>query len=160
MSKQIMTSATASSDQTSGSGTAKVSSAQTIELEHRYSAHNYHPLPVVFSKALGAKVWDPEGTEYLDFLSACNVSFWLTASHFVDSAVNQGHCHPKIVQALVDQANTLTLSSRAFYNDVYGRYAKFVTEYFGYDMVLPMYVSALGKIDCQEYGCGSGRDGD
>src|ERR1700737_4318140 len=115
--------------------TPKVSSAQTMELEHIYSAHNYHPLPVVFARALGAKVWDPEGKEYLDFLSACTFTLVPAKS---DSAVNQGHCHPKIVQALVEQASKLTLSSRAFYNDMYGQYSKFVTEYFGYDMVLPM----------------------
>jgi ornithine--oxo-acid transaminase len=107
-----------------------------MELEHLYSAHNYHPLPVVFSRASGAKVWDPEGNEYLDFLSACIQSYREFTNS--DSAVNQGHCHPKIVGALIDQAQRLTLSSRAFYNDVYGQYAKFVTEYFGYEMVLPM----------------------
>jgi ornithine--oxo-acid transaminase len=90
---------------------------------------SYHPLPVVFSKAQGIWVWDPEGNKYMDFLSAY-------------SAVNQGHCHPKIVQALCDQAQKLTLSSRAFYNDVFGKYAKYVTEYFGYDMVLPMNTGA------------------
>ncbi|KAJ3096318.1 ornithine aminotransferase [Phlyctochytrium bullatum] len=100
-----------------------------MELEHTYGAHNYHPVPMVFSRAEGAYVWDPEGKRYLDFLSAY-------------SAVNQGHSHPRIVQALVDQAQKLTLSSRAFYNDVFGRYAKFVTEYFGYDMVLPMNTGA------------------
>ncbi|ORY08270.1 ornithine aminotransferase [Basidiobolus meristosporus CBS 931.73] len=102
---------------------------EIVSLENTYSAHNYHPLPVVFSKAKGALVWDPEGKKYYDFLSAY-------------SAVNQGHCHPKIVQALTDQAQTLCLSSRAFYNDVFGKYAKYVTEYFGYDMVLPMNTGA------------------
>lgn len=106
-----------------------VSSQQAIDYENEYSAHNYHPLPVVFSKAKGAHVWDPEGKEYLDFLSAY-------------SAVNQGHCHPKIVQALTDQASKLTLSSRAFHNDVFGQFAKYVTEYFNYDMVLPMNTGA------------------
>lgn len=106
-----------------------ISSKETIELEQKYSAHNYHPLPVVFHKASGAHVWDPEGKEYLDFLSAY-------------SAVNQGHCHPKIVKALVDQASTLTLSSRAFSNDVFAVFAKYVTEYFGYEMVLPMNTGA------------------
>jgi len=106
-----------------------ISSATAITYEEQYSAHNYHPLPVVFSKAKGAHVWDPEGNQYLDFLSAY-------------SAVNQGHCHPKIIQALVDQASKLTLSSRAFYNDVFGRFAKFITEYFGYEMVLPMNTGA------------------
>ncbi|MBQ5572051.1 MAG: ornithine--oxo-acid transaminase, partial [Bacteroidales bacterium] len=90
-----------------------------------YGAHNYHPLPVVFAKAKGAKVWDVEGKEYYDFLSAY-------------SAVNQGHCHPKIVKALTDQAQKLTLSSRAFYNDCLGEWEEYVTKYFGYDKVLPM----------------------
>lgn len=106
-----------------------ISSATAIQYEEQYSAHNYHPLPVVFAKAKGAHVWDPEGKDYLDFLSAY-------------SAVNQGHCHPKIVEALVEQANTLTLSSRAFYNDIFGQFAKFVTEFFGYEMVLPMNTGA------------------
>lgn len=105
------------------------SSEEAIHSEHTYAAHNYHPLPIVFARALGTKVWDPEGREYLDFLSAY-------------SAVNQGHCHPKIVQALVEQASTLTLSSRAFYNDVFPRFAEFVTKYFNFDMVLPMNTGA------------------
>ncbi|KXN69060.1 ornithine--oxo-acid transaminase [Conidiobolus coronatus NRRL 28638] len=100
-----------------------------IGLEHKYGAHNYHPLPVVFSRAQGVNVWDPEGRKYIDFLSAY-------------SAVNQGHCHPKIVESLVKQASTLTLSSRAFYNDMFGQYAKYITELFGYDMVLPMNTGA------------------
>ncbi|CAH2352506.1 ornithine aminotransferase [[Candida] railenensis] len=102
-----------------------VSSKTAVEYEQAYSAHNYHPLPVVFTKAQGAHVWDPEGKEYLDFLSAY-------------SAVNQGHCHPKIVGALVDQASKLTLCSRAFSSDVFGVFSKYVTEYFNYEMVLPM----------------------
>lgn len=106
-----------------------LSSKETVELEQEYSAHNYHPLPVVFHKALGAHVWDPEGKEYLDFLSAY-------------SAVNQGHCHPEIIAALVDQASKLTLSSRAFSNDVFSAFAKYVTEYFNYEMVLPMNTGA------------------
>ncbi|MCF0207306.1 MAG: ornithine--oxo-acid transaminase [Bacteroidales bacterium] len=101
------------------------SSQDYIELEAKYGAHNYHPLPVVFAKAKGAKVWDVEGKEYYDFLSAY-------------SAVNQGHCHPKIVKALTDQAQKLTLSSRAFYNDCLGEWEEYVTKYFGYDKVLPM----------------------
>ena len=105
--------------------TGKLSSAQLMELEEHYGAHNYHPLPVVLARGEGAKVWDVEGKEYFDFLSAY-------------SAVNQGHCHPAIVGALVDQAKTLTLTSRAFYNDQLGPYEKFITEYFGYDKVLPM----------------------
>lgn len=106
-----------------------LSSEQTVKLEEQYSAHNYHPLPVVFHRALGAHVWDPEGKEYLDFLSAY-------------SAVNQGHCHPDIVKALVEQAHTLTLSSRAFSNDAYAEFAQYVTQYFGYEMVLPMNTGA------------------
>lgn len=106
-----------------------LSSATSKQYEIQYSAHNYHPLPVVFQRAQGAHVWDPEGKEYLDFLSAY-------------SAVNQGHCHPKIIQALVDQASKLTLCSRAFSSDVFGEYAKFVTEYFNYEMVLPMNTGA------------------
>ncbi len=106
-----------------------VSSKQAMELEDKYGAHNYHPLPVVLSKGKGAKVWDAEGKEYFDFLSAY-------------SAVNQGHCHPKIVNALTEQAQKLTLTSRAFYNDVLGVYEKYITEYFGYDKVLPMNTGA------------------
>ncbi len=102
-----------------------MTSKLAMELENKYGAHNYHPLPVVLSKGEGAFVWDVEGKKYFDFLSAY-------------SAVNQGHCHPKIVDALVDQARTLTLTSRAFYNDQLGPYEKYVTEYFGYDKVLPM----------------------
>ncbi len=98
-------------------------------MEHRYGAHNYHPLPVVLCKGEGAFVWDVEGKRYFDFLSAY-------------SAVNQGHCHPKIVKALCDQAHTLTLTSRAFYNDCLGPYEKYITEYFGYDKVLPMNTGA------------------
>jgi ornithine--oxo-acid transaminase len=105
------------------------SSVEAINSEHTYAAHNYHPLPIVFARAKGTKVWDPEGREYLDFLSAY-------------SAVNQGHCHPKLVQALVEQASTLTLSSRAFYNDVFPRFAEFVTKFFNFDMVLPMNTGA------------------
>ncbi|KAG0303779.1 ornithine aminotransferase [Linnemannia gamsii] len=102
---------------------------EVMHLEHQYGAHNYHPLPVVFSKAQGIWVWDCEGNKYMDFLSAY-------------SATNQGHSHPKIVKALCDQAQKLCLSSRAFYNDVFGQYAKYVTEYFGFDKVLPMNTGA------------------
>jgi len=101
------------------------SSKQAIELEDKYGAHNYHPLGVVIAKAKGPYMWDVEGKKYYDFLSAY-------------SAVNQGHCHPKIVQAMIDQAQTLTLTSRAFYNDSLGPYEKYITELFGYDKVLPM----------------------
>ncbi|KAI0297870.1 ornithine-oxo-acid aminotransferase [Multifurca ochricompacta] len=106
-----------------------LSSADVIRLEHEFGAHNYHPLPVVFDRALGAKVWDPEGKEYIDMLSAY-------------SAVNQGHCHPRIVATLVQQAQRLTLSSRAFYNSVFGAFAEKVTKLFGYHMVLPMNTGA------------------
>lgn len=107
----------------------KITSQQAIELEDRYGAHNYHPLPIVLSKGEGARVWDAEGKEYYDFLSAY-------------SAVNQGHCHPKIVNAMKEQAEILTLTSRAFYNDVLGVFEKYITEYFGYDKVLPMNTGA------------------
>ena len=103
----------------------KLTSQEAIDLENKYGAHNYHPLPVVLSKGEGVYVWDAEGKRYYDFLSAY-------------SAVNQGHSHPKIVKALIDQASTLALTSRAFYNDVLGVYEKYVTDYFGYDKVLPM----------------------
>ena len=96
-----------------------------IHLEHKYSAHNYHPLPVVLSRGEGPYVWDVEGKRYLDFLSGY-------------SAVNQGHCHPRLVNALVEQASKLTLTSRAFHSDKLGVYAEFITQYFGYDKVLPM----------------------
>ncbi len=102
-----------------------ISSTEAMELENKYGAHNYHPLPIVIAKGEGAKVWDPEGNEYFDFLSAY-------------SAVNQGHCHPKIINALIEQAKTLTLTSRAFYSNNLGEYEKFITEFFGFDMVLPM----------------------
>lgn len=104
-------------------------SAQAIELEDKYGAHNYLPLPVVIAKGEGAYVWDVEGKKYYDFLSAY-------------SAVNQGHCHPKIIDALIDQAKTCTLTSRAFYNDQLGVYEKYITEYFGYDKILPMNTGA------------------
>ncbi len=103
----------------------KLTSAQAIELENKYGAHNYHPLPVVLTKGEGVFVWDVEGKKYYDFLSAY-------------SAVNQGHCHPRIVKAITDQAQTLMLTSRAFYNDKLGLYEKKVTEYFGFEKVLPM----------------------
>ncbi|PIF71406.1 ornithine--oxo-acid transaminase [Flavobacterium sp. 2] len=100
-----------------------------IEKENKYGAHNYHPLPVVLEKGEGVYVWDVDGKKYYDFLSAY-------------SAVNQGHCHPKIVKAMVDQAQKLTLTSRAFYNDKLGNYEEFVTKYFGFDKVLPMNTGA------------------
>ena len=107
------------------------SSRQAIELEEQYGAHNYHPLPVVLSKGEGVFLWDVEGKRYYDFLSAY-------------SAVNQGHCHPRILQALNEQASKLTLTSRAFYNDVLGSYEQYITEYFGYDRVLPMNTGVEG----------------
>ncbi|RZA09892.1 MAG: ornithine--oxo-acid transaminase [Proteobacteria bacterium] len=108
-----------------------ISSNQAMELEDQYGAHNYHPLPVVLSRGEGVFLWDPEGNRYFDFLAAY-------------SAVNQGHCHPRIVKALEEQARTLTLTSRAFYNDQLGPYAKFITEYFGYDRVLTMNTGVEG----------------
>ena len=109
----------------------QVTTQQAVDLENKYGAHNYHPLPVVLNRGEGVYVWDVEGKKYYDFLSAY-------------SAVNQGHCHPKIVQALVEQAQSLTLTSRAFYNDVLGTYEKFITELFGYDKVLPMNTGVEG----------------
>lgn len=109
--------------------TQKLSSQDLIQLEEKYGAHNYHPLPVVLAKGEGPFMWDVEGKKYYDFLSAY-------------SAVNQGHCHPKIIDALVEQAKTLTLTSRAFYNDALGVYEKYITGYFGYDRVLPMNTGA------------------
>ncbi len=104
---------------------AEMNSMKLMELEDRYGAHNYHPLPVVLSRGDGVYVWDPEGKRYYDFLSAY-------------SAVNQGHCHPRLVNAMKSQAEQLTLTSRAFYNDKLGPFEKYMTEYFDYDRVLPM----------------------
>ncbi|KAF2725541.1 ornithine aminotransferase [Polychaeton citri CBS 116435] len=104
-------------------------SSNAMAAEAKYAAHNYHPLPIVFARAEGCSVWDPEGKHYLDFLSAY-------------SAVNQGHCHPKLIAALTEQASRLTLSSRAFYNDVFPRFAEKVTKMMGFDMVLPMNTGA------------------
>jgi len=104
---------------------------QYINQEHKFGAHNYHPLPVVLTKGLGCKVWDVDGKEYFDFLSAY-------------SAVNQGHCHPKIVAALTEQASTLTLTSRAFHNNMLGPYEEYVTKFFGFDKVLPMNTGVEG----------------
>ncbi len=111
--------------------TNKITSEKAIELEDKYGAHNYHPLPVVLERGEGVFVWDVEGKQYFDFLAAY-------------SAVNQGHCHPKIVAALIEQSQKLTLTSRAFYNDSLGEYEKFITSYFGYDKVLPMNTGAEG----------------
>ena len=109
----------------------KISTTDAIDLEHKYGAHNYKPLPVVLKKGDGIKVWDVEDNEYLDFLSAY-------------SAVNQGHSHPKIISALINQAKQLQLTSRAFYNDVLGTYEEFITQLFGYDKVLPMNTGVEG----------------
>ncbi len=103
----------------------KMTSEYAMELEHLYGATNYHPIPVVIEKARGIFMWDCEGKQYYDFLSAY-------------SAVNQGHCHPKIINALVEQSQKLTLTSRAFHNDLLGRYAEYVCNYFGYERMLPM----------------------
>jgi ornithine--oxo-acid transaminase len=107
----------------------KITSKDAIASEEKHGAHNYHPLPVVLSRGKGVFVWDAEGKKYYDFLSAY-------------SAVNQGHCHPKIVDAMVQQAQTLSLTSRAFYNDVLGKYEKYATETFGFDKLLPMNTGA------------------
>lgn len=107
----------------------KKATQDAIDLENKYGAHNYHPLPVVLSKGEGVYVWDVEGKKYYDFLSAY-------------SAVNQGHCHPKIVGAMDAQAKTLTLTSRAFYNDMLGKYEKYASEYFNFDKLLPMNTGA------------------
>jgi ornithine--oxo-acid transaminase len=107
------------------------SSEELMALEEKYGAHNYHPIPVVLSRGEGVYVWDVEGKRYYDFLSAY-------------SAVNQGHCHPRLIDALNKQAHQLTLTSRAFYNDQLGQYEKFITEYFGYDKVLPMNTGVEG----------------
>jgi ornithine--oxo-acid transaminase len=106
-------------------------STQLIELEENFGAHNYHPIPVVLERGEGVFLWDVEGKRYYDFLAAY-------------SAVNQGHCHPRILKALTDQAKKLTLTSRAFYNSVLGGYEKFITSYFGYDKVLPMNTGVEG----------------
>ena len=108
-----------------------LTSKSIIDLEYKYGAHNYHPLPVVLEKGEGVFLWDVEGNKYYDFLSAY-------------SAVNQGHCHPKIISALVNQSNKLTLTSRAFHNNILGQYEKFITEFFGYDKVLPMNTGVEG----------------
>ncbi|MDX1603175.1 MAG: ornithine--oxo-acid transaminase [Salinimicrobium sediminis] len=107
----------------------KISSREAIALEDKHGAHNYHPLPVVLERGEGVYVWDVEGKKYFDFLSAY-------------SAVNQGHCHPKIVGAMHEQAQKLTLTSRAFHNDILGKYEKYATEYFGFDKLLPMNTGA------------------
>ncbi|MFN8713693.1 MAG: ornithine--oxo-acid transaminase [Bacteroidota bacterium] len=104
---------------------AMTRSEELISLEDRYGAHNYHPIPVVLERGEGVFVWDVEGKQYYDFLSAY-------------SAVNQGHCHPRIINALTQQAQKLTLTSRAFYNDSLGEYERFITQFFGYDKVLPV----------------------
>ncbi len=107
----------------------QLNSQQAIDLENKYGAHNYHPLPVVLNRGEGVFVWDVEGKKYYDFLSAY-------------SAVNQGHCHPEIVKAMTEQAQTLTLTSRAFYNDMLGKYEKYASETFNFDKLLPMNTGA------------------
>lgn len=107
----------------------KTASQKAIDLENKYGAHNYHPLPVVLNRGEGVYVWDVDGKKYYDFLSAY-------------SAVNQGHCHPKIVNAMNEQAQTLTLTSRAFYNDMLGKFEKYATDYFNFDKLLPMNTGA------------------
>ncbi len=111
--------------------THNITSEQAIELEHRYGSHNYHPLPVVLSKGQGIYLWSPEGRRYMDFLSAY-------------SAVNQGHCHPRLVNAMIEQAQCLTLTSRAFHSDLLGDFCRYITEYFGYQRVLPMNTGVEG----------------
>ncbi len=108
---------------------SKLTASELMELENKYGAHNYHPLPVVLDRGEGVFVWDVDGKKYYDFLSAY-------------SAVNQGHCHPKIINTLMEQAQKLTLTSRAFYNSQLGLYEEFVTQYFGYEKVLPMNTGA------------------
>ena len=103
----------------------KMTEQEYMDREAKYGAHNYHPLPVVLEKGEGIYVWDVNGKRYFDFLSAY-------------SAVNQGHCHPKIVEAMTEQAKKLALTSRAFYNNVLGEWEEYITKYFGYDKVLPM----------------------
>lgn len=109
--------------------TEKISSEEAIQMEQKHGAHNYHPLPVVLERGEGVYVWDVDGKKYFDFLSAY-------------SAVNQGHCHPRIVEAMTKQASTLALTSRAFYNNILGKYEKFATEFFGFDKLLPMNTGA------------------
>jgi ornithine--oxo-acid transaminase len=109
--------------------TIKLSASELMELENNFGAHNYHPLPVVLERGEGVYVWDVDGNKYYDFLSAY-------------SAVNQGHCHPKIIQTLIEQAQKLTLTSRAFYNSQLGKYEQYITRYFGYDKALPMNTGA------------------
>jgi ornithine--oxo-acid transaminase len=106
-------------------------SSNLMELEDNYGAHNYHPIPVVLERGEGVYVWDVNGKKYFDFLAAY-------------SAVNQGHCHPRIIKALINQAQKLTLTSRAFYNSILGEYEKYITSYFGYDKVLPMNTGVEG----------------
>jgi ornithine--oxo-acid transaminase len=113
------------------SNTVGVATSRFLELEEKFGAHNYHPLPVVLNKGAGVYVWDVEGKRYYDFLSGY-------------SAINQGHCHPAIIAALIEQAQKLTLTSRAFHNDLLGEYSQYITHYFGYDKVLPMNTGVEG----------------
>ncbi|CAI2738152.1 unnamed protein product [Dicrocoelium dendriticum] len=116
-------------------------SERVYQREHKFGAHNYHPLPVVLAKGNGIYVWDVEGNKYMDFLSAY-------------SSVNQGHCHPKLVQTLKEQAETLTLTSRAFYNNVLGEYEEYITKLFGYDKVLPMNTGLIWLAQYRALVCG------
>lgn len=129
-------SSTASAQSQRKPASEKLTSVQVFEREARYGAHNYHPLPVALSEGKGVFVWDVEGKRYYDFLSAY-------------SAVNQGHCHPKIINALKEQAEKLNLSSRAFYSDVLGEYEEYITGLLGYDKVLPMNTG----VEAGETGC-------
>jgi ornithine--oxo-acid transaminase len=117
-----------------------------IELEHHYGAHNYHPLPVVIERGEGIFMWDVEGKKYFDFLSAY-------------SAVNQGHCHPRIIKALTDQAALLTLTSRAFHNNRLGEYEKFICDFFGYERILPMNTGVEGGETAIKLGAQVGLSG-
>eukprot|EP00300_Choanocystis_sp_HF-7_P003429 c12625_g1_i1.p1 GENE.c12625_g1_i1~~c12625_g1_i1.p1 ORF type:complete len:496 (-),score=116.51 c12625_g1_i1:68-1555(-) len=130
-SSSAATSPSAKTRKTTTTQSESLSSAELIALDEAYGAHNYHPIPIVFSRASGSRVWDPEGAYYFDFLSAY-------------SAVNQGHQHPRIIGSLVEQAHHLTLSSRAFYNDKFPLFAEKITRTFGYDRVLPMNTGAEG----------------
>ncbi|MDE3253593.1 MAG: aminotransferase class III-fold pyridoxal phosphate-dependent enzyme, partial [Bacteroidota bacterium] len=111
--------------------TLSAKSAAYLDLENQFGAHNYHPLPVVLEKGEGVFLWDVEGKRYYDFLSGY-------------SAVNQGHCHPRIIASLIAQAQKLTLTSRAFHNNLLGEYSRFITGFFGYDKVLPMNTGVEG----------------
>ena len=130
-----LTSASAAATQTQDKVSSKIGakSEAIFKREDKYGAHNYHPLPVAIAKANGIYMWDVEGNKYFDFLSAY-------------SAVNQGHCHPRIVQTLIEQAQKMTLTSRAFYNDVLGEFEEYLTKLLGFDKVLPMNTGNLNQV--------------